>query len=244
MANEKNIINVELYDLPITGRKDDRCGKVVSAGSLNEDDLIALAVARRTDLSAATMRAAMETLKEVALESIAGGSSVKFWLAYFATEVKGVFIGDHAKWDPKQHALAVHIAPTSEVRNAVKSATVNVRGMASSGTIINSLTDVATGAVNNVLTPGGGVNLAGSKIKIVGSDPSVGISLIRQDSGEAIPIPAGSILINDPSKVTFILPPSLSSGDYKLQITTQFSTSATQLNEPRICLFDYILTCN
>jgi hypothetical protein len=45
MANEKNIINVELYDLPITGRK---------------DDLIAVAVARRTDLSAATMRLKFE----------------------------------------------------------------------------------------------------------------------------------------------------------------------------------------
>ncbi|MDR1345113.1 MAG: DUF4469 domain-containing protein [Bacteroidales bacterium] len=132
MANEKSIINVELYDLPITERKDDRCGRVVSARSLNEDDLIAFAVARRTDLSAAIMRAAT------------------------------------CRWAS---------------------------------------------------------------------------SLIRQDSGEAIPVPATSILVNDPSKVTFILSPSLSSGDYKLQITTQFSNSSVLLNVPRTYLFDYVLVC-
>jgi hypothetical protein len=243
MSKEK-IIQVELFELPITERKDDRCGRVISAGSLSETDLINRAVARRTDLSAATMRASMDTLKEVAIESVASGYSVKFWVAYLSTEVKGIFIGDHAKWDSKEHRLAVHVAPTAEVRNAVKSVTVHVRGMASSGTIINTLTDVASGEVNSILTPSGGVNLTGSKIKIAGSDPSVGIHLIRQDNGEIISIPSNSILVNAPSKVSFILPSTLYSGDYKLQIVTQFSTAATQLKEPRTCLFDYILNCN
>jgi hypothetical protein len=244
MAKDKNIINVELYDLAITERKEDRCGKVVNVGTYTEFDLVNTAVERRTDLNPANMRATLEILKEIGLEYIAKGHNVRFLLAYFGTEVKGVLIGDHAKWDSSKNRLAVHVAPTAEVRNALKSATVNVLGMASYGTIINTLTDVSTGEVNSVLTPGGGVNLTGNKMKIVGSDPSVGISLIRQDNGEIITIPSNSILVNAPSKISFILPSTLSAGDYKLQITTQFSTASTQLKEPRTCLFDYILACN
>jgi hypothetical protein len=45
---------VELYDLLITARKDDRFGRVVSTGSLKIDDLIAIAVTRRSDINAAT----------------------------------------------------------------------------------------------------------------------------------------------------------------------------------------------
>jgi hypothetical protein len=47
MATEKNQVMVELYDLTITERKDDRFGRVVTAKSLNEDDLINIAVSRR-----------------------------------------------------------------------------------------------------------------------------------------------------------------------------------------------------
>jgi hypothetical protein len=239
--SKDNIINVELYDLAITERTDDRCGKIVSAGSITEDDLIQLAVSRRTDLNAATLRAALEILKDVAVESIANGNSVNFGLGYFLLDVKGVFVGDHARWDSKQHALTVHVSPAARLRNAVKEASVNVLGMASTGVVINSVTDVFTGEVNQRLTPGGGVNLAGSKIKIAGDDPSVGLFLILQDTQDVIPIPMNSVLVNDPSKISFILPNDLPGGDYKLMLTTQFSNSSVLLKEPRTYVFDYVL---
>ena len=40
VTNEKNNVIVELYDLSITERKDDRFGRVVTIKSMNEDDLI------------------------------------------------------------------------------------------------------------------------------------------------------------------------------------------------------------
>ncbi|MDR1347563.1 MAG: hypothetical protein LBJ63_03910, partial [Prevotellaceae bacterium] len=57
--NEKTSVIVELYDLTITERKDDRFGRVVTSKSLNEDDLIKMAVSRRTDLSPTTLRASL-----------------------------------------------------------------------------------------------------------------------------------------------------------------------------------------
>lgn len=37
---KKNQVMVELYDLSLTERKDDRFGRVVTSKSLNQDDLI------------------------------------------------------------------------------------------------------------------------------------------------------------------------------------------------------------
>lgn len=96
-TNDKNSVIVELYDLTLTPRKDDRFGRVVNTKNLNEDDLVAQAVARRTDLNANTLKASMEILKEIATEQLANGATVRFGLGYFSLVVNGVFIGDNAR---------------------------------------------------------------------------------------------------------------------------------------------------
>jgi len=240
-TTEKNSVTVELYDLTLTERKDDRFGRVVTRKSLTEDDLINIAVNRRTDLNATSLRSSIEILKDIAKEEIANGSSVSFGLGYFSMGVNGVFIGDNAKWDAAKHSLSIRVTPTADLRNAAKNATVDVRGMAEIGTVINSATDVTSGEVNSRLTPGGGVNLVGNKIKITGDNPSIGISLINQATNEVIAIPSTSILVNDPSKITFIVPATITEGDYKLGIATQYAATGVLLKEPRTFLFDYVL---
>lgn len=241
MADEKNNVFVELYDLTLTERTDDRFGKVVTTKSISEDDLVKIAVARRTDLNAVTLKASLEILKSIAKEQLANGASVSFGLGYFSLEVKGAFIGDSAKWDSRQHSLAVRITPTADLRETIRGVAVDVRGMASVGAVVSSLTDVASGEVNARITPGGGVNVVGSKIKVAGDNPANGVALVNQSTGAVTEVPATAILVNEPSKITFIAPADLPAGDYKLRITTQFSTSATTLKEPRTCLFDYVL---
>ncbi|WP_243347595.1 DUF4469 domain-containing protein [Parabacteroides sp. FAFU027] len=240
-TTDNNSVIVELYDLSITERKDDRFGRVVTTKSLTENDLINIAVARRTDLNPVTLKASMEILKEIAKEQIANGASVSFGLGYFSLLVNGVFIGDNAKWDDTKHSLSVRVSPTADLRSATNSATVDVRGMAETGTVINSLFDVTSKEVNSRLTPSSGVQLAGSKIKIAGDNPANGISLINQVTHEVIAIPSSALLLNDPSKIIFIVPQTLPQGDYKLSLTTQFSNSVQTLKEPRTYLFDYLL---
>ncbi|MGV8095655.1 MAG: DUF4469 domain-containing protein [Mangrovibacterium sp.] len=240
-TTEKNSVIVELYDLAITERKDDRFGRVVITKSLTEDDLVQKAVSRRTDLNAVTLKASLDILKGIAVEELTNGASVRFGLGYFNLKTNGVFVGDNARWDSSQHSLDIHVTPTGEFRNAVKAVSVDVRGMATSGLAINSVTDVASGQENTRLTPGGGVNITGSRIKIDGDGPGVGLSLTNQDTSEVTAIPNTSILVNDPSKVTLILPAGLPAGDYKLSICTQFAGSGTLLKKPRTYVFDYVL---
>ncbi len=240
-TQEKRGVIVELYDLPLTNRKDDRFGRVVITRSLTEDDLVQKAVSRRTDLNAGTMKASLDILREIAVEEMINGASVRFGLGYFSLGVNGVFIGDNAGWDSSQHSLVVHVSPTNYLRTAMKSATVNIRGMARAGIFINSITDVSSGEVNSKLTPGGGVNLTGKKMKISGDNPGVGLSLINQETSEVTAIPKASLLVNEPSKITFVVPASLAAGDYKLNICTQYATAATMLKEPRSYTADYVL---
>jgi hypothetical protein len=235
---------VELYELLFTARKDDRSGRVVSTGSLKIDDLIAIAVTRRSDINAVTMKASYEILKEVALEEVCGAKLVEFGLTHNRLGVNGVFIGDHPVWNGSEQSLLLLATATAEVRDAIKGIAVEVRGMASSGLCLNSLTDVVSGEINTRITPGGGVNLTGLKIKIAGDAPGVGLHLTEINSGAVTEIPATSIPVNDPSRITFVVPSDLPAGDYKLSITTQFLPNTALLKEPRTYMFDYVLACN
>ena len=241
-TKRKNSLIVELYDLSITERKDDRYGRVVTGKSLNEDDLIKTAVTRRTDLNPSTLKAAVEILKEIAIEEVCNGASVSFGLGYYGLKVNGVFVGDNAQWDASKNSLAVRVAPNAELRKAVESTGVNVRGLATSGTVINTVTDVASGEENSKLTPGGGVNLSGTRLRIEGDHPSVGLKLTNLGTGEETVVPSTSILLNDPSKVTFIVPADLPEGDYRLVLTTQFGGTGARLKEPRIYKYEYVLS--
>jgi hypothetical protein len=237
-------IFVELYELLFTARKDDRSGRVVSTGSMKVDGLIDIAVTRRSDISAATMKASYSILREVALEEVCNGKHVDFGLSYNSLGVEGVFIGDHPVWDREKNRLVFVSTAAADVREALKNIEVEVLGMASSGIFINSLTDVASGEVNSRITPGGGVKLAGSKIRIAGDAEGVGIHLTEINTGETVNIPTTSVLDNEPSKIIFIVPAGLPAGDYRLSITTQFSHPTVLLKEARTYVFDYILECN
>jgi hypothetical protein len=242
MAEEKNTVFVELYDLTLTERTDDRFGRVLGKPLLRIDNLIHRAVARRTDLNPETLRASYNILKEVALEEYAGGSPVEFGMTYYGHSVSGVFYGDNAQWDSALHTLTPRLTPTAELRSAVKATAVKVRGMAASGTYINTVTDVASGEVNSRLTPGGPVNVTGSKIKIAGDSPEVGIYLQRQgDNDDTISIPANFVSANEPSKLSFVAPAGLPAGDYRLTVVTQFTSSNKLLKEPRICTLEHLL---
>jgi hypothetical protein len=234
---------VELYDLVFTPRKDDRIGRIVSTGSVKIDDLIAIAVSRRSDISPQLMKAVYDLLREIALEEVCSMKHVEFGLTHNRFGCDGIFIGDHPAWNPEVNSLSLISAAAADVRAATKDIEVEVLGMASSGTYINSLTDVVSGKVNTCITSGGGVNLSGVKIRIAGDAEGVGLHLTEINTGAVTDVPKTSVLINDPSSVTFIVPADLPAGDYKLSITTQFAHSSI-LKEPRTYVFDYVLACN
>jgi hypothetical protein len=244
MANltSTDAVIIELYDNPLTERPDDRYGRVVNVASINEDTLIERAIGNGFNGNAASMKAACEALKQEAVKAIVRGEIVHYGLGHVVLDVEGSFTGDEPQWNPEVNKLVATITTTKELREALKKTPVNIRGMASNHAAILTVTDVATGKVNEVLTPGGMANVIGSRIKIDGDKPEVGLFLNNQDTQEYIQIPATAIGLNDPSKVMFVAPAGLTAGDYLMSIVTQVgSNTTTLLNQPRTITFNHIL---
>jgi hypothetical protein len=240
MFDEKHNVDVELYSLDIDDKNSDHFGRIAPAELLKEDDLIRLAAARRTNLSPETLRAAMDILREVAMESLVNGASVGWGLGFFYLDVEGVFAGSHAKWNPDKHSLKLRAAPSADLQNLVKDIQVNVQGAVNSP-IIHAIFDATTGKENTHLTANGSVTITGSKIKIAGDHAVSGVTLAYANREGFFRIPSTEMLLNDPSMLTFVVPP-LPMGAYKLSITTQYCSENKLYKEPRTCTFYYPLT--
>jgi multidrug efflux pump subunit AcrA (membrane-fusion protein) len=245
MANltSTDAVIIELFDNPLTERTDDRYGRVVNVASVNEDTLIERAIANGFNGNAASMKATYQALKQEALKAIVRGEIVHFGLGYLVLDVEGVFLGDVPVWNPEKHKLVASITATKELHETLKATPVKILGMAPDRAAIAQVTDVVSGKTNEVLTPGGMVNVKGSRIRIEGDEPTVGLFLTNQDTQEVIQIPVTSIGMNDPSKVMFVAPTGLAAGSYLMSIVTQSSgNSKILLNKPRTITFIQILT--
>jgi hypothetical protein len=231
MANLTNIdaIIVELYDNPLTERPDDRYGRVINIASINEDTLIARAIAGGFNGNADSMKATYSAMKTEALKGIVRGEIVNFGLGHVVLDVEGVFEGDSPIWNPEKHKLVATITTTKELRETLKVTPVNVIGLAPGKAAISTITDVVTGKINEVLTPNGMASIRGTRIKIEGEKEGVGLFLTEQDSQTVTQIPVTTIGMNDPSRIMFIIPADLPAGDYVLSIGTQFGGHSKQL---------------
>jgi hypothetical protein len=177
------------------------------------------------------MKAAYEILKEVALEEVYNAKQVEFGLSRYGLKVTGVFTGNHPAWKDGERHLVLGAVATVEARETVKTIAVEVIGMAASGAYINTLTDAISGETDAVITAGGAVNLTGVKIRIAGDAPGVGLHLTEINGDAAVDIPSTSIAVNEPSRITFIVPASLPAGDLQAKpryaVHQQYSVERT-----------------
>ena len=244
MANlsTTDAVIVELYDNPLTDRPDDRYGRVINIASINEDTLIQRAIAGGFNGNADSMKATYNAMKQEALKAVVRGEIVNFGLGHLMLDVEGAFIGDAPVWKPEINKLVSNIVASKELRETLKDTPVKVIGMAPEQAVIASLTDVVSGKVNEVLTPGGMANIRGNRIKIAGDKPGIGLFFTNQDTQEAVQVPDTAIGVNDPSKLILIIPPDLPAVNYLLSVVTQFTGSNSRfLNDPRTITFNQLL---
>jgi hypothetical protein len=241
LTNTEQVI-VELSKNLLTDREDDFYGRVVNIASVSEDELIERVVKSGTDIHAATLKASYDLLKRQAIDAIVRGEIVSFGLGHIALDVHGTFIGQGAQWDSKTNRLAARITASKDLRERLAKTPVHVLGEAPDNSVINSIADIASDTVNDKLPPGGIANIKGNRIKITGTDPTIGLYFTEQETKEETPIPSTAIGTNDPSKISFVIPASIVPGDYLLSIVTQYSGGGKERKDPKTIVLNHVLT--
>lgn len=234
MANDIQYrINGQLVDNTVTtDNLEDMILVPVSVGNADEDRIIAELLAEDTGLREETLRHVFTLQKRVIKRLLMSGVSVNTGLYFASVAFRGIIEG--SAWNPAKNSIVVNFNAGADLREAIKATSVSIIGEKGSAMYIGGMTDVSTRAQDATATPGRAFTLTGSKIKIAGADPSVGITLTAATGGTVTKVTPDLWVINNPAKLTFIIPSGLADGAYELKVTTQYSRGdKSMLKTPR-----------
>ncbi|WP_346985864.1 DNA-binding domain-containing protein [Chryseobacterium sp. POE27] len=242
MANILHRIKAYLYDNVLTkDNPNDFTARTVSERSLNVQQICQAAVSRGgADISASSMEHATELfLKEMAYQ-LCDGFSVNTGYFTASTTIRGVFDSPSETFNKDKHSIIFQFNQGEKLRSEIPNIEVNILGVAESSAVILQVTDVKSGSVNDLLTPGRNLKIVGSKIKVAGEDASIGVFFVDATTQARTKVDSSDIVTNNPSEVMVVIP-TLPAGTYNLEVVTQYG-GGTLLKDARTATLDKILT--
>ncbi|MDR2054037.1 MAG: DUF4469 domain-containing protein [Treponema sp.] len=235
-------IKAWLYENLLTEDQNDFSARVSAERALTVRDVCRSAAERGgADINAAAMEHAVELFHREMAYRLCDGFSVNTSWYNASTHIKGVFTSPAEAFDPAKHTVTVEFRQGAELRRELGMVGVNVLGRAESGFFIAEVTDLRTGSVNDLLTPGRNAKISGGKIKVEGDDPSCGVYFVNEAGSGRVKVDAADIVENRNAHLLIIVP-ALASGTYRLEVTTQYMGGGKLLKAPRTAAFDRLLT--
>ena len=234
-----------LYDNLLTPDPNDFYLRIKPEASLGVKD-ISLSASKRggADISPDAMTHAVNLwLKELAYRACDGFAINTGWFTV-QPSVKGVFNSPNERFNAAKHSVAFDFKQGSLMRKEIAGVQIDILGVASTGLSIGQVTDVRTGSVNDLLTPGRNLRITGSRLRIAGENTANGVYFVCFETGVRTKVDEADIATNNPSELMIIIP-QLPEGTYSLEVTTQFGSGGSGgqlLKEPRTTTFDRILT--
>ena len=242
MANILHKIKAYLYDNTLTkDNPNDFIARTASERSISVKQICEAAASRGgADVSASSMEHATELfLKEMAYQ-LCDGFSVNTGYFTASTTIRGVFDSPSETFNKDKHSIIFQFNQGEKLRAEIPNIEVEILGVAEASSVILQVTDVKSGSVNDLITPGRNLKIAGSKIKVAGNDPFIGVFFVNTTSGARTMVEESDMVTNNPSELIVVIP-ALPAGIYQLEVVTQFADSSI-LKQPRTAFFDKPLT--
>ena len=161
-----------------TVTKDDPNDKIfviVSLGTADKERIIAEMMDMNPGVEPEMMRLVLDLEKRAVKRLLLNGMRVNNGLFEAVPQCRGLVRG--TAWDPEANEIYVNFTQGKELREAIADVVVNVIGEKGATMYLSSSLDAATGLGLFNATAGANLTLTGKNIKVVGDDPSVGITL-------------------------------------------------------------------
>jgi hypothetical protein len=183
----------------------------------------------------------LDVVRRTLISELARGCNVNLKGFFNANvNIKGPFPASDSSFDPARNTLHVGMSVSRAITKELKDSPTHHVSEASSGIFIGHVQDAASGTEDSILTPGMVCRVRGSKIKLAGDDPTVGVAFLGAE-GETTLIAPTAVSRNGDRQIDFVIP-NLSPGAYRVRVTTMFAGSAKQLTSPRSYTFPTPLT--
>jgi hypothetical protein len=233
------MLEYTLEENQLTEEPGDYRAQVINVTSFTGSDLVGRIMKIGAGLTRSDIASVLEAAKQVIADIVADGGAVNFELFNAYPSIQGVFNSPDDAFDSARHKIRINLHPGAALRSAVNDIKLKRVAAVLTGTVITSVVDVKSGAVNGGLTPGRDIKIAGVKLKIAGNDPSVGLYFVPVE-GDPVKVDPTDIVVNNPAELIAVIPP-LAAGIWRVRVITQY-TGGKALKVPHTFTFEKDLT--
>lgn len=232
-------LKFSLIENLLTERPDDFMAQTAQVRFFNIEEIAERMLMRGTLLTKADILAVLEVYHKELAYIVSEGDGANTPVFHIAPGISGVFESANDGFDSSRHGIRLNLNAGVLLREAQKKIRVEKIAATEYLPIITQVTDVKSGTVNDLLTPGRNLKISGHKLKIAGDGDRNGLYFIDANTAARTQVDASDIVTNNPSEIIAVIP-DLAPGSYKLEIITQYGGSSI-LKEPRSTLFNKIL---
>jgi hypothetical protein len=174
------------------------------------------------------------------MEKIEDGNKIN--TGYFTAQahVKGSFDSLADDFDENKHSVDIVFSAGHFAHKAKKNLKVEIQRTKPYSLRIWTITDLQTKQHTDKLIANRILVMRGDKIKITGDNPSVGLYLRHNETGNEIHFPPTVLFANGDTKLELIVP-QLAAGSYQLKVTTQYAGNGKPLAQPRSYIYEHTL---
>ena len=213
-------VKYTLVENKLTQRPNDFKAQVQGPRSYDLDAIVEDMVKRGSTVTKADVLAVLHAFFECVMRIIRSGGVINTDLFKTQFSISGRFKGRSDRFDPKRHRLRVLFLPGKMILKALGLLKTQKVAAPTNAPHITSVKDAASGSTNAQITSGSALEIAGYRLKVVGTHADNGVYFVDSEN-EAHPAAA---LVNNQPKNLIVVAPTLPPGTYTLEVKTQYST--------------------
>ncbi len=227
-----NTLKGWLADNTVTTQdKTDKILVLESAGKADSNKVYEEMLAEDTGLRRETIVHVTTLYERVCARMLMNGWQLNTGLFYAVPRFTGVVEG--GRWNPAKNGIYVVFNQNKVMREEIALTSVHILGEKPDVMYILEMEDRKTGLKDGTITPGRNFFVRGANLKLTGTAPEVGVTLIETTAGTEYTLDNDMIVTNKPSELTLLVPADLPDGEYELTVTTQFAGGNNILKSPR-----------
>lgn len=205
----------------LTEDPNDRILVLNSAGTVDNEQLYKDMREEDTGLRQETLVHVVTLYERIVARALMNGHNVNTGLFYAVPRFTGPI--EDGLWNPEKNDIYVAFTQNRVLREEIRNTKVEILGEKADAIYIAGVMDCSNNAKDGHMTPGRNFRITGSRIRIEGTDATVGISFRKLADDTVTKVAPDMFGTNNPSELVFIIPAGLTDGEYEMTLTTQFS---------------------
>jgi hypothetical protein len=204
-----------LLDNPMTSDPNDRKAQIFDYEVISEEDILEYITRQGSGITMGQAKANYEEIIGAHEYFLRRGAGINTEFLNIRPVVQGVFRDDDDKFDNGRHKLKYRTRLGRRYNRVTEDVKMEKVAPVSNAPLLVSIEDIASGTVNDTITPGGVATLSGMRLNFKKDDPQQGIFLIDAAKNEHH---IERTLSHTGKQIVFVIPATLTPDEYTLEL--------------------------